>query len=142
MKTLKLFGLTCFFTLIITGCSKENPDTYIIGTWNIDKVEETRISKTSNNNSTITQTNILLWNNQGTYTFNSGGEGTWVDAESGSKSIIWSTDDNVLSITHDNSSMKINMTTIEEDKIVGEWIWRGGETGITYVKKVYYLGKK
>jgi hypothetical protein len=34
------------------------------------------------------------------------------------------------------------MTTIEEEKIVGEWIWRGGVTGITYIKKVYYLGKK
>jgi len=101
------FGLILF---AFSGCSKDDEDKFdIVGTWNVDKVEiyvEGELMETIEND--------------GTFTFNADGTGTVVDDE-GTDTFEWSLSGDKLTITDDEGITEVTLTTMERNKMVGEF---------------------
>lgn len=101
------FGLILF---AFSGCSKDDEDKFdIVGTWNVDKVEiyfEGELMQTIEND--------------GTFTFNADGTGTVIDDE-GTDTFEWSLSGDKLTITDDEGTIVVTLTTMEGNKMVGEF---------------------
>lgn len=107
MKNLKLFAVLGAFVLLFSSCEKE--DAFLIGKWNVDKL--TYSFTFMGVPFTETETNV------GWIEFKSGGSG--VDNEGGT--FTWSFSDDKLTITDDEATFTMKLTTKEKKKIVGEW---------------------
>ncbi len=99
--------------MIITvtiSCDKDD-DFKLEGTWNIDKMEMYM-------GSTLVEEFTSV--NAGTVTFNANGTGTATDSQ-GTDSFTWSLSGNSLTITDDDESTVMTLTTMERDLMVAEF---------------------
>lgn len=112
MKKFKLFALVGAFAMLFSACSKD--DISIVGKWNIDKMafEMTMVVDGETQTETGTETN------QGWIEFNSGGTGI----DDAGDSFTWTLSGDELTISEEGEdSFTMTLTTLTEDKIVGEW---------------------
>ncbi|MFO8020817.1 MAG: lipocalin family protein [Perlabentimonas sp.] len=120
MKKFKLFALVGAFAMLFSACSKD--DISIVGKWNIDKMtfEMTMVVDGE------TQTETGAETNQGWIEFKSGGTGI----DDAGDSFTWTLSGDKLTISEDGEDpLTMTLTTLTEDKIVGEWtdqeVWQG-----------------
>jgi len=133
MKKFRIIALLGFFALMFSGCTKDLGE-LIVGTWDVDKITyETYVA------GELIESEQDL--NVGQITFKSGGAGFWVEGED-SEDITWSSEGENLTIITNDGTISLKMTTMESDKMVGEFVETVTAFGITSTFKMkIYLSK-
>lgn len=111
---MKKTGLLLFafaaMVIAFSGCSKDDDDKFdIVGTWNIDKAE-------------VYMGDMLIDADvdDGTVTFNSNGTGSATDSD-GTDTFNWSLSGNKLTISDDEETTVMTLTTMEKNLMVAEF---------------------
>ncbi len=112
---MKRTGLLLFafaaMVIAFSGCSKDDDDNgfNIVGTWNIDKVE-------------VYMGDMLIDTDvdDGTVTFNADGTGSATDSD-GTDTFNWSLSGNQLTISDDEETTVMTLTTMEKNLMVAEF---------------------
>ncbi|HPE19546.1 MAG TPA: hypothetical protein PLM76_12980 [Tenuifilaceae bacterium] len=114
MKKFRIIALLSLFAFAFSSCEKE--EDFLIGKWNIDKtttsiyVEDILLQFPGLTNPSV-QTNL------GWIEFKEGGSGV----DDVGATFTWTLSGDNLTVTDDDGSITMKLTTKEDEKIVGEW---------------------
>lgn len=131
MRKLKLFALVGALVMVFSACNKDD-EFSIIGKWNVDKTTLTY----SLNGVPFGEPEVST--NDGWIEFKSGGTGI----DDYGDEFTWTLSGNDLTITYEQETFTLKLTTKEKEKVVGEMTESYTESNITVeVKMVIELSK-
>lgn len=122
MRKLRIIALLGLFAFVFSSCEKD--EDFLIGKWNIDKMKYSFTLGGENFSFTMTDS---AEDDLGWVEFKEGGSGT----DDAGDAFTWTLSGDNLTITDSEETITMELTTKEDEKIVGVWTateTEGGET--------------